>query len=209
MSPILRIAEPADATGILAIYAPYCDASVVSFETAAPTVEEMSKRIESVLRDYPWLVCEIDGQIVGYVYASRHRERAAYRWTVEVTVYVATAHHRRGIGRALYSSLFSILAEQNYIKAFAGITLPNPASVGLHESLGFSPIGVYPSVGYKLGRWLDVGWWQRGLCLPTTPPSEPCAFSHFRSSELVPEALCKGALLLSNVADSNISIPSA
>jgi phosphinothricin acetyltransferase len=207
MSPVLRIAEPADAAGILAIYAPYCDSSTVSFEIAAPTVAEMSQRIESVLHDYPWLVCEIDGKIAGYVYASRLRERAAYRWTVEVTVYVAAAHHRRGIGRALYSSLFSILAEQNYVKAFAGITLPNPASVGLHESLGFTPVGVYPSVGYKLGRWLDVGWWQRDLCSPTPPPSEPCAFSHLRSSKEVAQALCTRVQLLSNVADSNISFP--
>jgi phosphinothricin acetyltransferase len=192
MSSLIRIAEPSDAAGVLTIYAPYCDSSTVSFEVAAPSVNQMAERMAAFLKDYPWLVCEIDGQIAGYVYASRHRERAAYRWTVEVTVYVAAAHRRRGIGRALYKSLFAILAEQNYVKAFAGITLPNPQSVGLHESLGFTAIGVYPAVGYKLGRWLDVGWWQLELRPPPNPPPEPCPFSLTRESAVVQQSLATG-----------------
>jgi phosphinothricin acetyltransferase len=202
MPSLLRIAEPADASGILAIYAPYCDSSTVSFEIAAPTESQMAERIAVTLRDYPWLVCEVDGQIAGYAYASRHRERAAYRWMVEVTVYVSDAHRRRGVGRALYTSLFAILAGLNFYKAFAGITLPNPASVGLHESLGFTPIGVYPAVGYKLGRWLDVGWWQLDLRPANTPPNEPCTFSRVRSVNVVRDALCAGTELLSNAAKS-------
>jgi L-amino acid N-acyltransferase YncA len=200
MPSLIRIADPSDAAGILAIYAPYCESSTVSFEVAAPSIEQMAERIAAILVDYPWLVCEIDGQIAGYAYASRHRERAAYRWTVEVTVYVASTHCRRGVGRALYTSLFAILAGQGFVKAFAGITLPNPPSVGLHTSLGFSRIGVYPAVGYKLGRWLDVGWWQYDLRPPLTPPPEPCAFSLVRSSQFTQEALCAGGRLLSNVA---------
>src|SRR6476646_5844587 len=103
MASILRIAEPADAPAILAIYAPYCDSSTVSFEVMAPTVAEMAERISGILKQYPWLLCEIDGQLAGYVYASQHRARAAFRWSVDVAVYVASAYHRRGVGRALYT----------------------------------------------------------------------------------------------------------
>lgn len=196
MGSIIRIAEPADAPGILAIYAPYCDTSPISFEIVAPSVEQMAERIAGITADYPWLVCEIDGQIAGYVYASRHRERAAYRWMVEVTVYVATTHRRRGVGRALYTSLFLILAEQNYFKALAGITLPNAQSVGLHESMGFTKIGIYPAVGYKMGRWLDVGWWQLALRPDLAPPPEPRAFSSLRSSDAVFNAMSASEHLL-------------
>jgi L-amino acid N-acyltransferase YncA len=189
MATLIRIAEPTDAQGMLAIYAPYCESSTVSFEVAAPSVEQMAERIAATLQDYPWLVCEMDGEIAGYVYASRHRERAAYRWTIEVTVYVAEAYRRRGVGRALYQSLFAILRAQNYFKAFAGITLPNLESIALHESVGFTHIGVYPAVGYKLGRWLHVGWWQLDLRPPVSPPPEPRTFSAIRSSEEVRQAL--------------------
>jgi phosphinothricin acetyltransferase len=145
---------------------------------------------------------EIGGQIAGYVYASRHRERAAYRWTVEVTVYVAAAHHRRGIGRALYTSLFAILAEQNYVKAYAGITLPNASSVALHEDLGFTLIGQYPGVGYKMGRWLDVGWWQLALRPDVTPPPEPLPFAAIRSTDAVRQAIEAGEQLLRPAVDA-------
>jgi phosphinothricin acetyltransferase len=192
MASIIRIAEPADASGILAIYAPYCDSSPVSFEVVAPTVDQMAERIARILAEFPWLVCEIDGQIAGYVYAARHRERAAYRWAVEVAVYVATSFHRRGVGRALYKSLMAILAEQNYFKAYAGITLPNPSSVGLHEAVGFTQVGYYPGVGYKLGRWLDVGWWQRALRPEVESPPEPRPFAAIRDSDPVKKALAAG-----------------
>ena len=143
MAAHIRFAEPTDAAGILAIYGPYCESTCVSFEVVAPTIEQIQERISRITADYPWLVAEIDGQIAGYVYASRHHERAAYRWSVDVAVYVAAGQQRRGVGRILYETLFSILREQGHFKAFAGITLPNPASVGLHESLGFRPAAVY------------------------------------------------------------------
>jgi phosphinothricin acetyltransferase len=202
MTSIIRIAEPSDAAGILAIYAPYCDSSTVSFEIAAPTEVQMAERITTITAGYPWLVCEMDGQLAGYVYAARHRERAAYRWTVEVAVYVAPNRRRRGVGRALYTSLFAILAEQNYFKAYAGITLPNVESIGLHESVGFTPIGTYPAVGYKLGRWLDVGWWQRSLRPEIVPPPEPVTFAAVRDSAAVRSALAAGGRLLPPVVDS-------
>jgi phosphinothricin acetyltransferase len=171
--PVVRLAEPADAAGVQAIYAPIVRDTAISFEIDPPSIEEMSRRIVSTSERYPWLVCSDDGEILGYVYASRHRERGAYRWSVDVTAYVHERARRTGVGHALYSTLFSLLALQGYHRAFAGITLPNAASVGLHESLGFTPVGVYPAVGYKLGDWHDVGWWQRALLPSARNPAEP------------------------------------
>jgi phosphinothricin acetyltransferase len=176
MSIKIRIAEPDDAAGIVAVYGPYCDGSVISFELTAPSVEQMRERIERVMKQFPWLVCEIDGEIAGYVYACQHRERAAYRWAVDVAVYIGPKYHRRGIGQALYSVLFEILRAQGFVKAYAGVTLPNPGSVGLHEAVGFRPLAVYRGVGYKFGKWLDVGWWELDLRPQTEKPEEPIPF---------------------------------
>jgi L-amino acid N-acyltransferase YncA len=173
MSIEIRFAKPGDAAGIAAVYGPYCDGTVISFENAAPTIAQMRERIERITKQYPWLVCEIDGEIAGYVYGCPHRERSAYRWAVDVAVYITPQHQRRGIGQALYSVLFEILRAQGYVKAYAGVTLPNPGSVGLHEAAGFKPLAVYPGVGYKFGKWLDVGWWQLDLLPQTEKPQEP------------------------------------
>lgn len=191
-----RLACQDDAAGILAIYAPFCESSTVSFEIVAPSDEQMRERIACVTAQYPWLVCEIDGVVAGYVYASQHGERAAYRWAVDVAVYVAADQQRRGIGRALYTSLFSVLRAQNYFKAFAGIALPNGASVGLHEAVGFRPVGASRGAGYKLGRWLDVGWWQLSLQPEIADPPEPQPFSDLRDSDAVAAALVAGERLV-------------
>jgi phosphinothricin acetyltransferase len=177
----VRLAEPADAAGVQAIYAPIVRDTAISFEVDPPSVEETSRRIASTLPSWPWLVCSDDGDILGYVYAGRHRERAAYRWSVDVTAYIHERARRSGIGHALYSTLLSLLELQGYHRAHAGITLPNEASVGLHESMGFSPIGVYPAVGHKFGAWHDVGWWQRSLRPPSRNPAEPLALAAARS----------------------------
>src|SRR5438105_2804421 len=129
MSIEFRIAQPNDAAGILAIYAPYCESSHVSFEIVAPTVAQMRQRIERITAAYPWIVAEVDGEVAGYAYASQFRERAAYRWAVEVAVYVGSAQRRKGLGRALYEALFAVLRTQGYVKAYASIALPNEASV--------------------------------------------------------------------------------
>jgi phosphinothricin acetyltransferase len=138
-----------------------------------PTAEQMAARIATTLTYAPWLVLERDGQVVGYVYASKHRERAAYQWSVDVSAYTDPRFQRQGIGAALYRTLFALLRVQGFYAAHAGITLPNPPSVAFHEALGFRPIGVYPQVGYKLGAWRDVGWWQLALqprpAVPTPP----------------------------------------
>jgi phosphinothricin acetyltransferase len=134
----------------------------------------MAQRIERTWLTHPWLVAEEDGEVVGFAYGARHRERAAYRWATDVAVYVSAEHRRRGIGAALYGELLPLLAAQGLHVACAGITLPNEASVALHERCGFSLIGVYRRIGWKAGGWHDVGWWQRELAPPGKhPPGEP------------------------------------
>jgi L-amino acid N-acyltransferase YncA len=193
MTARIRVATTDDAPGILAIYAPYCLSSHVSFEIEAPSEEQITQRITHVTNQFPWLVGEIDGEVAGYVYASSHRERAAYRWAVDVAVYVGDAHLRRGLGRALYTSLFAMLREQGYFQAYAGIALPNAGSVGLHEALGFRPVAVFPKVGYKLGRWRDVGWWQLQLQPEIENPPDPRPFNAIRDSQSVTAVLAEGS----------------
>jgi phosphinothricin acetyltransferase len=172
---IIRFATPKDAGEVREIYAPFCERTPVSFETEAPSVAQMRQRINQTLKSLPWLVCERQGAVIGYAYSSRHRERAGYRWSVDVSVYVRDGHRGQGIGRALYQSLFAILRLQGFRNILAGISLPNPASVGLHESMGMRQIGVYPRIGFKCGRWHDVGWWQLSLCAADGDPEEPRA----------------------------------
>ena len=137
--------------------------SCISFELDPPGADEMARRIASYGTSHAWLVAEIDGEVAGYAYGSPHRERAAYSSSCDVAVYVDPARSRQGIGRALYAALFPLLAEKGSHAAFAGIALPNEASVGLHEAMGFTPVGIYREVGWKMGGWRDVGWWQRLL----------------------------------------------
>jgi L-amino acid N-acyltransferase YncA len=172
---IIRVAEDRDAEAIAAIYAPIVTSTTISFETEPPSADEMKRRVRETLTHYPWLVAD-DGEVLGYAYATQHRARVAYRFAVDVSVYIGERARRRGVGRRLYSELFSILERQGFVAAHAGIALPNEASVALHESLGFTPIGVYGGVGYKLGKWLDVGWWQRPLAARGRQPTEPIPF---------------------------------
>lgn len=159
----VREARVGDGPAVQAIYAPAVLESVISFEEEVPSAEEMSERIETYGRRYPYLVAERHGRVVGYAYGSRHRDRAAYRWSADVAVYVAEGARGERVGRTLYDHLLPRLAAAGVHSAFAGITLPNAGSVRLHESVGFEPVGIYREVGFKLGRWLDVGWWQRRL----------------------------------------------
>jgi L-amino acid N-acyltransferase YncA len=184
MTARLRLAAPADAAAIAAIYAPYCTDHINSFETEPPGAEEMAARIAKTLQQFCWLVLDTGSDVAGYAYASRHRERAAYRWSVDVAVYVNTKHQRKGVGRRLYEALLPVLAAQNYYRAYAGIALPNEASIGLHEAVGFEPTGIYHAVGYKLGAWRDTGWWERELQPLRNPPGEPRSLSVFAAAEL-------------------------
>jgi phosphinothricin acetyltransferase len=163
MSDTIRRAALADAPAILAIYAPYITETPVSFETEVPLLQDFVRRMENIMAEYPYLVCEIDGNIAGFAYASKHRERAAYRFGADVSIYIHPAYHRRGIGKALYTALFALLKEQNIYTLYAGITLPNDGSVGLHKSLGFAAAGTFRNAGYKQGKWHDVIWLEKPL----------------------------------------------
>lgn len=169
----IRRATESDASALVAIYQPFVETSAVSFETVTPTVEEFATRIRKILTGWQWIVAEKGGQCVGYAYGSSHRERAAYRWSVEVSAYVEPNHHRQGIGRSLYTSLFTELAHKGFCNAYAGVTLPNEASIALHHSMGFEPIGIFRDVGHKFGKWHDVAWFQRQLRSSSSPESAP------------------------------------
>jgi L-amino acid N-acyltransferase YncA len=175
--PRIRSADPGgDAAACAEIYGAYVRDSATSFETEPPSAQDMALRIERIQCTQPWLVGEIQGRVVGFAYGSPHRERAAYRWAADVSVYIEARSHRRGVGRILYATLFDMLRDQRLLIACAGITLPNDASIALHESFGFVPVGVYRQIGYKSGAWRDVGWWQLELARPAgDPPPEPTA----------------------------------
>jgi L-amino acid N-acyltransferase YncA len=170
---ILRAATPDDAASLSDLYAPYVRGSAVSFEVEPPDTAEMRRRIESGGDLYPWLVAEAGGTILGYAYAAAFRSRAAYRFAVETTVYARLEAQGRGVGTRLYGALLAGLAAQGFTQAIGAITLPNPASVALHEKLGFRRSGTYAEVGWKLGRWHDVGLWQRPLGAGAKAPTEP------------------------------------
>lgn len=171
----IRLADAdRDADGVAAIYRPAVESSVASFEEVAPDAAEMARRIRSTLPRTPWLVAEDpDGAVVAYAYARVHRERAGYRWSADVSAYVDAGWRGKGVGRRLYDALLALLREQGFVNVYAGITLPNPGSVGLHESVGMRRIGVYERVGYKFGAWHDVAWFGMRLGEPSDPPVEP------------------------------------
>ena len=182
MNAVIRLATPDDASDVQAIYAPIVRETAISFELEPPTVAEMQQRIVKTLEHWPWLVCERRRDILGYVYASQHRTRPAYQWSVDASVYVHPNAQRSGVGQAPYRSLIALLTLQGFYNVYAGITLPNPASVGLHESLEFQSVGVYRAVGYKLGAWHDVGWWHLALRERAMPPEPPVDLGTVRAS---------------------------
>jgi phosphinothricin acetyltransferase len=178
----IRPAADTDAAAIAAIYAPIVEQTFISFEEIAPRPAEMAARINKLRFAFPWLVAELAGHVAGYAYAGPHRERASYRWSTDVSVYVDTRARGCGVARSLYRALFEILAAQGYCRAFAGISLPNDASEGLHRALGFERVGVYRQVGYKFGAWRDTLWCQRPLRDPDVSPAEPVPFAQLATS---------------------------
>lgn len=172
---LVRHANPArDARACAAIYAPFVRDTPVSFEEQPPSEAEIARRIAAVSKGHPWLVAEVAGEVAGYAYACAHRDRAAYRWAADVAVYVGERQRRKGVGRALYGGLMPLLSRQGLRIACAGITLPNDASVALHQRFGFELVGVFPRIGWKSGAWRDVGWWQVELSPATDDqPAQP------------------------------------
>lgn len=175
----IRTARLDDAAAFAAIYAPYVLRTPISFEDIAPSADEMAQRVTGVLAYAPWLTALVDDTIAGYAYASRHAERAGYRWSIDVSVYIDERFHRRGIGRTLYTELLPIVERLNYRRAYAGVTLPNEASVALHRTFGFELVGTYARVGWKQGKWYDVAWFGRdlGSLRDDAVPAEPILFS--------------------------------
>jgi phosphinothricin acetyltransferase len=179
---VIRLADPArDAAACAAIYAPYVTDSVASFEEVPPDAAAFAEQIEQLNRSHAFVVCEREGRVAGYAYGGPHRARAAYRWAADVSVYVHADFHRAGVGRELYDDLFGRLRAQGFRVLGAGITLPNAASVGLHESFGFEPVGVWTAIGWKFGAWRDVGWWRLQLASQEEDgeqmPEEPASTS--------------------------------
>ena len=166
----VRSATLDDAEPLLAIYRPFVLETAISFELEPPSIAEFRERIERSLGEWAWLVAERGGRPIGYAYATPHRSRGAYKWSVEPSVYVHEGSHRQGIGTLLYEALLPLLTQKGYCNAYAGITLPNDASVALHRRLGFQAAGVFRSVGHKFGAWHDVSWWH--LRLRPEPPQE-------------------------------------
>ncbi|AJP73804.1 GNAT family N-acetyltransferase [Sphingomonas hengshuiensis] len=176
----IRAAEPGDAAAIAAIYAPHVLVGTASFETDPPDSRMMRTRMAASDGLYPWIVATngaTEGGVIGYAYATRFRERPAYRYVVETTIYMADVAQGQGAGRLLYEALIDTLRKQGFVHAVSVIALPNDASIRLHESVGFRRAGVYREVGFKQGRWVDVGIWQCELNDPQVPPVEPRRFS--------------------------------
>ncbi len=188
----IRMASEADAEQMLAIYAPVVRETIISFEYEPPSLCEFRRRVRSVTERMPWLVCDDDGEIAGYAYASPFKTRAGYQWACELTIYVHPGYHRCGIGRSLYTALFRCLALQGYCVAVATITIPNAASIALHESMGMRRIGTYEQVGYKHGQWLDDGVWQIELQPMPAEPDPPVPWYEVSVSEQWHGALAAG-----------------
>jgi L-amino acid N-acyltransferase YncA len=185
MTTDIRLATAGDGSALATIYAPAVESQATSFELEPPDASEMARRVVAVTARTPWLVCVHRGAVIGYAYATPHRDRPAYAWSAEVSAYVDATSQRVGVGKALYNSLFAVLSLQGFRSAYAGITLPNAASVRFHESAGFTPVGVYHDIGYKFGRWHDVAWFERALgphdteARPPRPISEITADASF------------------------------
>ena len=180
----LRLARETDAAAILAIYGPYIKDTAITFENEVPSLQAFTERIRGIAENYPWLVCQAEGSVIGYGYAHRHMERAAYQWNAELSIYIMKGWLRCGLGGVIHSALTSILRLQNIRTVYGGVTLPNPNSEGLIASLGFQRVGVYHSAGFKCGAWHDVAWFEKFIGEHT---DDPAPFLPFR--ELSPEAV--------------------
>ncbi|HMG68312.1 MAG TPA: GNAT family N-acetyltransferase [Chitinophagaceae bacterium] len=188
---LIRVAAKGDAAPILDIYAPYIENTSFTFETEVPTIDAFKERIDGYLQSWPWLVCEIDEVIAGYAYGTKHRERTAYQWSLESSVYVHDDYQRGGVAKALYTALIDILKLQQFRNLYAVINLPNEKSVAFHENLGFAYFATYKNVGYKLGRWKNVGWWELQLNEYSIEPAAPTKFPEIDKKKI--DAILQGA----------------
>lgn len=191
MSVKIRFATQEDSVAILGIYESYIRDTAITFEYEVPSVSDFNTRIENIMRYFPWLVCEIDGEVAGYGYAFKHGERAAYQWSADLSIYINEKHHRKHIATALYTALIEMLKLQGYYTVFAGVTIPNPNSEAFHTSFGFQKVGVFNNVGYKLGEWRDVKWFAFTLSEYKKEPKPPVAFSDIKDKKIIREIVNK------------------
>ena len=192
---MIRLATKDDAAGMLEIYTPFILNSGITQETDVPSIEDFQKRIISNLEERPWLVCEIDGEVAGYAYAGKHRDRKGYQWCTEPSVYIAEKYFGIGVANALYTALFDILKLQGYVNAYAVITLPNERSIAFHKKFGFEYLTTYKEIGYKLGQWHDVGWMQYEVNPHKDEPEDPIKFPEIDRS-VIDSILIKATSLL-------------
>jgi phosphinothricin acetyltransferase len=201
MAATIRLATPADGPSLATIYGPAVTDHTTSFELEPPDGEEMARRVERLTARTPWIVCEWQSAVVGYAYAGSHRDRWSYQWSVEVSAYVDAGVHRKGVARSLYTSLFAVLVMQGFRNAYAGITLPNSASVRLHEAMGFTTVGTYHGIGYKFGAWHDVIWLERPLAPRTSEPDPPIPLPVIVNTREFSSALAIGLPLLRRLGE--------
>lgn len=183
ISKKIRLATENDSDSLLKIYSEFIKNTYITFEVDVPSALEFDKRIKNVLEKFPWLVCEINGENAGYAYASKHKERAAYQWSVDVTVYVNPEYHKRHIATALYTALMELLKVQGYYNAYAGVALPNIKSEGFHEAFGFKPVGVFHNTGYKLDEWRDVKWYELTILEHSKKPATTKTINEIKDTE--------------------------
>ncbi len=189
----IRPATVEDAADILSIYANYIRETTVTFETEVPSVEEFGERIEKVLLSYPWLVCEVNGVVAGYAYASKHGERAAYKWSVDLSIYISKKYQRRNIATALYKALIVLLQRQGYVMGYAGVSVPNLKSEEFHKRFGFQEVGTFENAGYKLGEWRGVKWFAIQLSECLKDPQLPMMLQEAVDDNALKEVLREAA----------------
>lgn len=196
MDIIIRAAESKDCREMLEIYSYYVNETVITFEVAPPTLAEFEGRFKSFTAQFPWFVCEIDGNITGYSYAHRFHERPAYGWTAECTVYVRNGMHRRGIGRALYACLLGALRLQGYLTAVGVICVPNENSEALHKYFGFTKQSEIKNVGFKSGKWRDVAWYSAPFGEYPAEPVPPLPIGNVKNTREFSALLMKSAEMI-------------
>ncbi len=182
--PTIRIATTADGEALASIYKPYVEATAITFEVIPPDGEEFARRIAKTMENYPYLVAEEEGKVIGYAYASRYRERAAFAWDAELSVYIAEGHHGKGLGTHFYRSLEAILQKQGVVCLYASVTADNPASVTFHQHLGFTVAGRLHNAGFKNGAWHDVLWFEKQIAPAAVPPQPLLPFSTLEKDQL-------------------------